>query len=118
MKVRNLPYDQLNDMEQEIASAHWKECISDEGMTCKDDPKEQTVEGFWERHREADTDDGEYDGWFNPCDHDDIADMELDIIHTSDMAGSYLYVKRKCNSCEQEVYEKYTFDGIKNKVEE
>ena len=118
MKVRNLPYDQLNYMEQEIASAHWKECLADEGQTCKDCPEEQTVEGFWERHREADTDDGEFDGWFNPCDHEDIDAIEEKLIHTSDFANSYIYIKCKCNSCKQIVYEKYSYDGIRDEVEE
>ena len=63
MKIRNLPFEQLNDAEKKIVKRHWRVCMSDKGQTCFDDEKEQTVEGFWERHREVDTENGEYDGW-------------------------------------------------------
>lgn len=63
MKIRNLPYKELNEKEKRIVGLFHDECLADEGQTCKDCPEEWTVEGFWERHREADTENGTYDGW-------------------------------------------------------
>ena len=63
MRIRNLPYKELNEKEQEIVRAHHKTCLNDESFACKDIPEEQSVEGFWENHREADTGNGTYEGW-------------------------------------------------------
>ena len=61
MIVRNLPYKKLNKMEKKIVRAHRKDCKE----LCSDHPECKTLNGFWETHREADTDYGtyEYDGW-------------------------------------------------------
>lgn len=63
MIVRNLKYKHLNKIEQAIVRRHWHACMSDFGQTCFEDPKEQNVQEFWERHREVDTDNGTFNGW-------------------------------------------------------
>lgn len=63
MRIRNLPYEKLDEKEKKVVRLFHKECLDDVGQTCRECPEEQSVEGFWERHREADTENGEFDGW-------------------------------------------------------
>lgn len=66
MKVRNLSYDELNEIEKQIVDNHYKEQIEDEQVNCKNMPCVNSVQEFWEMHKEADTDDGNFDGWAIP----------------------------------------------------
>ena len=63
MKIRNIPYDKLNEKEKKIVDDHYKGQIDDKQINCKDMPCVNSVQDFWEMHREADTDFGRYDGW-------------------------------------------------------
>jgi len=51
-----------------VAKLHWKEQTQVLGKIdeCKNHPQCKTLEGFWEAHREGDTENGSYDGWIEP----------------------------------------------------
>jgi hypothetical protein len=73
MKIRNLPYKDLNDKEKAIVKAHYNSQTKPyifEGKKypaeCEGHPQCKTLNGFWEAHREGDTDDGRYSGWVLP----------------------------------------------------
>ena len=69
MKIRNLPFNELNEREQKVVIKHFNEMhkvslVDNEPFfECENHELCNTINGFWEVHREADTDDGEYDGW-------------------------------------------------------
>jgi hypothetical protein len=69
MNIRNLPFEELNEIEKELVKAHFevnhKVTIIDghNFFECEYHPECNTIEGFWEAHREGDTDNGRYDGW-------------------------------------------------------
>ena len=61
MKIRNLPFNKLDIKEKCIIEKHFKTCMKDKIMDCY--KKHKNIIDFWEAHREADTEDGTYDGW-------------------------------------------------------
>jgi hypothetical protein len=61
MKVRNLPFNDLNDEEKKIVINHFNSCMQDDDMECG--VIHSDIDDFWECHREEDTDDGNYEGW-------------------------------------------------------
>lgn len=70
MKIRNLPYDELNEKEQKIVMTFWKSQTEiriidgEEFYECEHHPVcKKSIQDFWEAHREGDTENGEYDGW-------------------------------------------------------
>jgi len=60
MKIRNISYHLLNEVEKRIVNNHHKECLK---LGCKNHEECKNVEDFWARHREIDTEYGKYDGW-------------------------------------------------------
>ena len=66
MKVRNLPYDELNEKEQVVVQTHYKGQLDDEDSDCRNQKCKNSIQDFWETHRETDTDNGLYDGWIDP----------------------------------------------------
>lgn len=61
MKIRNVPYDKLDDGEQRVVRKHYKECMHDKNMECRN--LHSDLISFWEAHRKEDTNNGKYDGW-------------------------------------------------------
>lgn len=59
MIIRNLPYKELNEIERRIVKAFYVERLLDDDECSLD----KDVDGFWEVHRETDTENGKYDGW-------------------------------------------------------
>jgi len=59
MKVRNVKLNELNEIERQIVEQHYKDVVETTDCKCK------TLEIFWENHREADTDNGNYNGWIS-----------------------------------------------------
>jgi predicted Zn-ribbon and HTH transcriptional regulator len=55
-----------------------------------------------------------------PCIHDSYSpsDDNRVTIYTSDKSYSYIYKPMKCDLCGKEIYEKYKFIGVYDKVEE
>lgn len=69
MIVRNLPYSQLNEIEQAVVRCHYREQIEDRQINYENMPYVNSVDEFWEIQREIDTEgiNGElYDGWIVP----------------------------------------------------
>jgi len=71
MKIRNLPFDELNELEKELVKLHFKECLNDIYL-CNHPDCKKSINDFWEIHREEDTDRGEYNEWTFG---DDVKDM-------------------------------------------
>jgi hypothetical protein len=69
MKIRNLPFEELNEIEKSLVIKWFEEnhkitiFAGLEFFECKNHPECNTLEGFWEAHREMDTEQGRYDGW-------------------------------------------------------
>jgi hypothetical protein len=61
MKIRNIEFSKLNKKEKGIVQRHFKSCMEDKHMECYKLHKD--INDFWEEHRRADTDNGNYDGW-------------------------------------------------------
>lgn len=61
MKIRNIPYKELNEKERKIVKKHFDSCMNDKTLVCH--KLHKSDEDFWETHREIDTDNGIYDGW-------------------------------------------------------
>jgi len=71
MIIRNLPLEELNGRELKIVVSFWVDQTKtkfldesgNEHTMCEDHNMCKTLEGFWEAHREGDTDYGKFDGW-------------------------------------------------------
>jgi len=69
MRVRNLPFDNLNDIEQQIVIKHFNEQHKIQlinGLVffeCEHHKKCNSLSGFWECHRDLDTENGKYNKW-------------------------------------------------------
>jgi hypothetical protein len=63
MKIRNLPYDELNDAEKKVVQLHYKGQLEDIGSECRNEVCAKGIREFWEMHRLTDTEDGTYEGW-------------------------------------------------------
>jgi len=68
MKVRNLPYDELNEDEKFIVREFWKDMTSEPQEYLPEEKRDVKI--FWEYHREVDTQDkdgieGQYE-WTHP----------------------------------------------------
>lgn len=78
MKIRNLPFDKLNNKEKKVVLLHQKYQLEDNNSTCWKEICKNSVQEFWEEHREADTEKGTYDGWIEPKDElQDIVEKKL-----------------------------------------
>lgn len=76
MKIRNLPYNELNEKEKIIVKAYRESKLKSINSICKDEVCNNSVEEFWEKHRENDTNNGKYDGWII----DELQELVLDKI--------------------------------------
>ena len=65
VKIRNLPFDQLNGKEKAVVKRHYEGQMNDIGSECRNEKCKEGVEQFWEMHREIDTENGTYDGWID-----------------------------------------------------
>ncbi len=81
MKIRNLPFDKLNHKEKQVVLLHYQEQINDKQVNCKDMPCVNSIQEFWEIHREADTENGTYKGWIEPKEElEDVVEKKLEQI--------------------------------------
>ena len=78
MKIRNLHFDKLNNKEKKVVLLHYKGQINDKQINCRNMPCVNSVQDFWEIHREVDTDKGNYGGWIEPKEElEDIVEEKL-----------------------------------------
>lgn len=61
MKIRNLPFNELNEVEQALVESWYPVCIN--GGGCRHRNCEKDIQTFWGNHRTADTENGTYEGW-------------------------------------------------------
>jgi|TARA_R100000049_G_C1927744_1_gene71961 hypothetical protein len=68
VKIRNVKYADLNEKEKQIVNEFYKERVCDDESSCIElvPNCNNSIEEFWENHREMDTDNGNYDGWTEP----------------------------------------------------
>ena len=98
MKIRNLPYNKLNFKEKIVALAFFKECREDKGQTVRNDPKEQQIDTFWERHRTVDTVNGTFEGWVDFQDVENITSAEIiDTLDENEVEQLYFLVTNEIN---------------------
>lgn len=77
MNVRNLPYDKLNEIEKKVVREHRERQLKDETSNCKKHSCNNSIEEFWENHRETDTNFGNYNGWIKPDDLQILVEEKL-----------------------------------------
>ena len=106
MKIRNKKYYELNLTERKLVDNHYKTCKESKSCT---DRKCNSVETFWERHREIDTDNGKYNGWLNTLSEKDKYLIKLQTIFQK-YTGCKLnpFSSGCCGSC---------FKALSNKID-
>ncbi len=68
MKIRNIPFKNLNPKEKWVVREFWKGMIEVREFCGNPFKCNNSVEEFWEEHKEMDTNDGNYNGWIKPID--------------------------------------------------
>ncbi len=95
MKIRNLPFNKLNNKEKKVVLLHYEEQIKDKQVNCRNMHCVNSVQEFWEIHREMDTENGEYNGWIKPKDElEDIVEKKL-----KQIKNKKLNFSKYCSNC-------------------
>ena len=80
MKIRNLLYGKLNFTEKKVVREHRESQLKDEKSGCKKGVCNNSVEEFWELHKELVTKKGTYNGWIEPDNLQTLVEEKLEKI--------------------------------------